>query len=120
DRLIIKKDEKGNPINQYANTYVCERYYNQEETRYATRDLCWGCAYKKDIFVKISPENDEASMYDGKLPYHYDEELGFVELPGIFQRWRTQGFEEKLQYKANETDKKTSAVITYIKSIENS
>lgn len=119
DRLIIRKDEEGNSINQYANTYVYERYYNQEETRYTTRDLRWGCAYKKDIFVKISPENNEASMCDGKLPYHYDEELGFVELPGIFQRWRTQGFEERLQYKVDEKEKKTSAVISYIKSIEN-
>jgi len=120
DRLIIKKDQEGNPINQYANTYVYERYYDQEQTRYLEIPLRWGCAYQKDIFVKISPEIDGSSMFDGKLGYHYEEELGFVELPRIFQRWRTQGFEEKLQYKADEKDKKTSAVITYIKSIENS
>jgi CRISPR-associated endonuclease/helicase Cas3 len=119
DRLIIKKDEEGNPINQYANTYVYERYYDQEETRYRERNLRWGCAYQKDIFVKISPEIDGASTFDGKLGYHYEEELGFVELPSVFQKWRTQGFEEKLQYKYDETDKKTSAVISFIKSIEN-
>jgi CRISPR-associated endonuclease/helicase Cas3 len=119
DRLIIKKDEEGNSINQYTNTYVYERYYDQEETRYREKNLRWGCAYQKDIFVKISPEIDGASMFDGKLGYHYEEELGFVELPGVFQKWRTQGFEEKLQYKSNETDKKISAVLTYIKSIEN-
>ncbi len=119
DRLIIKKDEEGNPINQYTNIYVYERYYDQEETRYRERNLRWGCAYQKDIFIKISPENEGASTFDGKLGYHYEEELGFVELPGIFQKWRTQGFEEKLQYKFDETDKKISAVISYIKSIEN-
>jgi len=119
DRLILKKDEEGNPINQYTNTYVYERYYDQEETRYRERPLRWGSAYQKDIFIKISPENDGASTFDGKPEYEYKEELGFVELPGIFQKWRTQGFEEKLQYKFDQTDKKASAVISYIKSIEN-
>ncbi|NET73263.1 MAG: DEAD/DEAH box helicase [Sphaerospermopsis sp. SIO1G2] len=75
---------------------------------------------QKDIFVKISPEHDGASTHDGKQGSSYNEEEGFVKLPGVFQRWRTQGFEERLQYKANEKDKKTSAVITYTKSIENS
>jgi len=119
DRLIIRKDEEDN-TNQYANTYVYERYYDQETTRYSIRDLRWGCAYQKDIFVKISPEADGASTFDGKLRYEYQEELGFVELPGIFQKCRTKGFEEKLQYKFDETDKKISAVISYIKSMENS
>jgi CRISPR-associated endonuclease/helicase Cas3 len=114
DRLIIKKDENGS--NEYANTDVYERYYDQEETRWRIRPLRSGFAYQKDIIIKISPQNNEASMHDGKREYTYTPELGFVELPGVFIKWKQTGFEQKLQHKHN--DKQTSAVLTYIKALE--
>ncbi|MUG96257.1 CRISPR-associated helicase Cas3' [Scytonema sp. UIC 10036] len=110
DRLIIRKDENGS--NEYANTNVYERYYDQEETQWKIRPLRTGYAYQKDIIVIISRQ------HDGKKEYTYNSELGFVDLPGVFIKWRTTGFEQKLQYKYNENDKQKSAVITYIKALE--
>lgn len=112
DRLIIKKDES-----LYANTHVYERYYNQEESRWELRDLDWGYAYPKDIIVKISSNHEGASMYDSKQEYLYNSELGFVELPGVFIKWKTTGFEENLQYKYDDNDKQKSVVIKYIKAL---
>ncbi|MEI2582052.1 CRISPR-associated helicase Cas3' [Scytonema sp. PRP1] len=116
DRLFIKKDENGS--NEYANINVYERYYDQEETRWRIRPLRTGYAYQKDIIVKISPLHDEASMHDGKQGYTYNSELGFVDLPGVFIKWKSPGFEQKLQYKYDDNDKQKSAVITYIKALE--
>lgn len=116
DRLIIKKDENGS--NEYANIDVYERYYDQEETRWRIRALRSGCAYQKDIIIKISPQHDEASMHDGKQEYTYNSDNGFVDLPGLFIKWRPIGFEQKLQYKHDNNDKQKSAVITYIKALE--
>jgi CRISPR-associated endonuclease/helicase Cas3 len=117
DRLIIKKDENGS--NEYANTHVYERYYDKEETRWRIRPLRSGCAYQKEIIIKISPQHDEASIHDGKKGYTYDSKLGFVDLPGVFIQWKPTGFEQKLQYKYdnNSRQKSTSAVITYIQTL---
>lgn len=115
DRLIIKKDEDSNEINKYVSTYACERYYDQNETRWKTRDLGWGCAYQKDIIIKIGSNSDGAFIVEDGEKYEYNPELGFVDLPGIFIKWRSKDFEEKLQYKY---DKQKSAVITYVKALE--
>ncbi|MEG4350460.1 CRISPR-associated helicase Cas3' [Microcoleus sp. LAD1_D3] len=114
DRLTIKKDN----INQYANTHVYERYYDQENTRWKLGDLRWGFAYQKDIIIKINRSNDGASMLDGNPEYSYNPELGFVELPGVFIKMRTNGFEEKLLYQYGNTAQKKSVIITYTKALE--
>jgi CRISPR-associated endonuclease/helicase Cas3 len=113
DRLL-KKDE-----NDFANTYVLERRYNQETTRWDLRDLGWGCAYSKDILIEIhgdnSGSNKGAVILDGKTEYPYNPELGFVELPGVFIKLKTNDSDEKLLYK--DGDKK-SAIITYTKALK--
>jgi CRISPR-associated endonuclease/helicase Cas3 len=128
--IYLYKDENGNqqkhkiavPIdrliknqnNQYANTYVYERYYNYENTQWQSRDLGWGSAYSKDIFIEISPNNQGAGTFDGKDEYPYNPEFGFVELPGVFIKLKTSDFEEKLLYQHND---KKSSIITYTKSL---
>lgn len=108
DRLI-KKDG-----NQYANTYISERYYNQETTRWDWRSLSWGCAYAKDIVIDIAPNNPGASMFDGLEEYLYDSELGFVALPGVFIKLKPTGFDEKLLY---QQDKQKSVILTYTRAL---
>jgi len=108
DRLIQKTD------NQYSNTYVYERYYNHENTRWESRDLGWGYAYLKDIVIEISPDHQKDEIRsDSKSEYTYNPELGFVNIPGIFIKLRTFGFEEKLLYQYKEH----KSIITYIKSL---
>jgi CRISPR-associated endonuclease/helicase Cas3 len=114
DRLIIKKDKS----NQYANTHVYEQFYDQEETRWKLRDLHWGVAYQKDIIIKIHQSNDGASIYESFQEYPYNPELGFVELPGIFIKLRTNNFDEKLLYQHDSSDRKKSVIITYTKPLE--
>ena len=114
DRLNIKKDK----TNQYANTHVYERYYDQENTRWEMRDLRWGFAYQKDVFIKINKSNDGAFMPDSNPEYSYNPELGFVELPGVFIKLRTNGFDEKLLYQYGSTAQKKSVIITYTKALE--
>lgn len=114
DRLILKKDEKGNYENQYANINVYEWIYNKEETRYTLEPLkYWGWAYNKDIIVKIDRSHDGA-MIDIFQPYHYIPELGFKDLPGVFIKWKSTNYEEKLQYK---TIEEKLVVINYIKAL---
>lgn len=100
--------------NQFANTHVYERYYDAETTKWSTRDLRFGSAYSKDIVIEMSPNNDGAGIYDGKEEYNYEPELGFVNLPSVFIKLRTKGFEEKLlcQHK----DKKV--IISYTKALD--
>ncbi|MEG4069614.1 CRISPR-associated helicase Cas3' [Microcoleus sp. Pol11C2] len=114
DRLTIKKDN----INQYANTHVCERYYDQENTSWEMRGLRWGFAYQKEIVIKINQTNDGAFMPDANPEYSYNPELGFVELPGVFIKLRTNGFDEKLLYQYGNTGQKKSVIITYTKALE--
>ncbi|MCC3437457.1 MAG: CRISPR-associated helicase Cas3' [Oscillatoriales cyanobacterium] len=114
DCLTIKKDKS----NQYANTHVYERYYDQEKTSWERRDLRWGFAYQKDIIIKIHRSNDGASMLDGNPEYSYNSELGFVELPGVFIKLKTNGFDEKLLYQYGNTAQKKSVIITYTKALE--
>jgi CRISPR-associated endonuclease/helicase Cas3 len=108
DRLIKNKNN-----NEYANTNIYERYYNQETTRWELRDLNWGSAYSKDIVIEIYPKNEGAEIYEEKPEYLYNQELGFVELPGVFIKLKTNDLDEKLLYQT--TDKK-SAIITYTKA----
>jgi CRISPR-associated endonuclease/helicase Cas3 len=103
DRLIRKRDDS----NVYAGVDVYERYYDVEETRYRMRTLTWGCAYQKDIFIRIGQNETEPGLI-----YQYDPEIGFVDLPGIFTKWRTQGSEQKLEYKSAK-----SVVIHYTSAI---
>ncbi|WP_375513645.1 CRISPR-associated helicase Cas3' [uncultured Nostoc sp.] len=128
--IYLYKDENGNqqkhkvtvPIdrliknqnNQYANTYVYEHYYNYENTQWESRDLGWGSAYSKDIFIEISANNQGAGTFDCKDEYPYNPEFGFVELPGVFIKLKTSDFEEKLLYQHND---KKSSIITYTKSL---
>ena len=109
DRLLKNKG------NQYANTHVYERYYNQETTHWDLRTLSWGYAYMKDILIKIAPNNDGAGMFDGNKEYEYDSELGFVELPGVFIKLKTTGFDEKLLCQHNQQN---LAIITYTKALD--
>ena len=112
DRLIRKKDkETGEITNQYSATNAYERFYHQEQTRWCTRDLRHGSAYQKDIIIKLGPYGHEIEV---GLTYNYDKELGFVDLPGIFTKWRPVGFDEKLHCQHNDKD---GAVITYTKSL---
>ena len=108
DRLTQRDD------NQFANTHVYEHYYDAETTHWALRLLRFGSAYSKDIIIEMSPNNDGASMYDGKEEYNYDQELGFVNLPGVFIKLRAKGFEEKLL--CQHEDKKV--IISYTKALD--
>ncbi|MFM6205436.1 helicase-related protein, partial [Planktothrix sp.] len=58
DRLIINKE------NEYANTDVFERYYDQEKTYWRERSLTYGSAYRKDIIIKISRSHEGAERYE--------------------------------------------------------
>ncbi len=107
DRLIKKSDES----NLYASVDVYERYYDQEETRRRERPLTWGSAYQKDIVIRIG----KSDGIQPEAPYIYDSELGFVELPGVFIKWRTREADQKLEYKPTKNSK--SAVISYIKPL---
>lgn len=112
DRLIRKKDKATGEIrNQFSATNVYERFYDQEQTRWSMRELRSGSAYQKDIIIKLGPYGHET---DPGLAYIYDEEFGFVDLPGVFTKWRPVGFDEKLHCQHSD---KNSAVITYTQSL---
>lgn len=114
DRLILKKNNEGNYTNQYANVYVYEWIYDKEETRYKLEPLkYWGCAYSKDMVIKVCAVQ-EGAISDSFEPYSYDHELGFKDLPGVFIKWRSNGYQERLQY--NPT-KDRSVVINYTKAL---
>jgi CRISPR-associated endonuclease/helicase Cas3 len=108
DRLIKKKDES----NFYAAVDVYERYYHVEQTRYQVRSLTWGSAYQKEIIIRIG-KHDGIELGS---PYEYNPELGFVDLPGIFTKWRTKGSEQRLEYKTSSKNSK-STVINYIQGV---
>ncbi len=108
DRLIKKKDDS----NFYAAVDVYERYYHVEQTRYQVRSLTWGSAYQKEIIIRIG-KHDGIELGS---PYKYNPELGFVELPGMFIKWRAKGSEQRLEYKIFGKNAK-SAVISYIQGI---
>jgi len=111
DRLIINKE------NEYANTDVFERYYDQEKTYWRERPLTYGSAYRKDIIIKISGANQEATMYEDKPEYEYNPEFGFVELPGVFIKLKSKGFDEKLLCKHHDKNHQGKAIINYKKSL---
>lgn len=116
DRFLIRKKDEGES-NQYANTSIYERYYDQEQTRWDLRPLRWGVAYSKDIVIKLGPYSDGAFMPGEGNQYEYKEELGFFELPRVFIRLSSTGFEEKLLCKHRESDGQKSAIITYTKAL---
>ncbi len=112
DRLIRKKDKATGEIsNQFSATNVYERFYDQEQTRWSIRELRSGSAYQKDIIIKLGPYGHET---DPGLSYDYQEEFGFIDLPGVFTKWRPVGFDEKLHCQHSD---KNSAVITYTQSL---
>jgi CRISPR-associated endonuclease/helicase Cas3 len=114
DRLIRNK----NGDNDFANTYALEYWYNQETTRGELRDLSWGDAYSKDIVIEIHKNGEGAGTYDGKDEYEYNQDLGFIKLPGVFIKPRVNNneiqFEEKLLYKDSNNK---SVIIKYIKAL---
>lgn len=102
DRLIMRGEVK-----KYPHIEVFERYYNQEEYAWQEKPLSWGCAYQKDIVIKVN-----------NLDYDYDPELGFVELPKVFiDISKNNGFQQKLLYKPDQDKQELSAIINYIKSL---
>ncbi len=110
DRLI------QNQNNQYANTYVLERFYDQEATCWKECSLTFGSAYSKDILVKVSPNHQSVMTFDGMTAdYNYDPEFGFVDLPGVLIDIKTNDFNKKLLCKHNKPDK--SVIITYVKPL---
>lgn len=115
NRLIKNK----NGDNDFANTYAKEHWYNQETTRRDLRDLSWGYAYSKDIVIEIHKNGEGAGTYDGKEEYEYDPNLGFIELPGVFIKPKTNNneleLEEKLLYKDS---KNKSVIIRYTKALK--
>ncbi|MCD8488246.1 MAG: CRISPR-associated helicase Cas3' [Desertifilum sp.] len=111
NRLIIKKVGKV-AINEYASIDVYERYYDQETTHYSFRMLRGGFAYFKDIFIRVGKVNDN-EIFEGKQCYEYEEELGFINLPGIFNKWKSSGFDQRLRY---DVKNGKGATLTYIKS----
>ncbi|MBU7583096.1 MAG: CRISPR-associated helicase Cas3' [Nostoc sp. TH1S01] len=113
DRLIKNK----NGGNDFANTYALEYLYNQETTRRELRPLSWGYAYSKDIVIEIHKNCEGAEIYDGKDEYEYNHKLGFIKLPGVFIKPRTNSndLEEKLLYKDN---KNKSVIIKYTKAFK--
>ncbi len=115
DRLFLKKEE-GTYINQYSSVDVYERIYDKEATRWKMVPLSWGIAYSKDIFIRIGAVHENVQI-DVLEPYHYDSDLGFVDLPGIFIPLKSN-IEAKLLYKPSEKQSGSSAIITYIKPLE--
>jgi CRISPR-associated endonuclease/helicase Cas3 len=115
DRLFLKKEE-GVVVNQYANVDVYERIYDQETSRWLMTPLRWGSAYTKDIVIRIGAAHQEA-MADALDPFLYDSEIGFVELPGIFTKIRSN-LDEKLLYQPSESQQRKSVIISYIRPIE--
>ncbi len=113
DRLIKKKDGD----NDFANTYALEYWYNQETTRQELRGLSWGSAYSKEIVIEIHKNDEGAGIYDGKHEYEYNQDLGFIKLPGVFIKPRRNNneFEEKLLYKDSNNK---SVIIRYTKALE--
>ncbi|AFZ54740.1 CRISPR-associated helicase Cas3' [Cyanobacterium aponinum] len=111
DRLIVKKDQETDKTNQYANVTVEESYYDQETTQWKTRTLRWGNAYQKNIIIKINKSQDGIVFDAGFHEYDYNAEFGFVDLPGVFVKWKPKNFEQQLAYKDGD---KTIAVINYI------
>jgi CRISPR-associated endonuclease/helicase Cas3 len=106
DRLILKKNNEGNYTNQYANVSVYEWIYDKEETRYKLEPLkYWGCAYSKDMVIKV------CAVQEGAI---YDHELGFKDLPRVFIKCRSNGYQERLRYNPTED---RSVVINYTSAL---
>lgn len=103
---------------KYAYICVNERRYDKETTRWNdTYPLRWGAAYGKDIIVRISNDLCEF-IFDTSAPeYIYDPELGFVDLPSIFIKLKTNGAEERLLHEYSDRGQQKRAIITYTKSL---
>jgi CRISPR-associated endonuclease/helicase Cas3 len=106
--------------NLYAFVSVNERRYDKETAKWNDNyPLGWGSAYDKDIIINISSNLSEF-IFDATLPeYRYDPEIGFVNLPSIFIKLKTNGAEEKLLYQyIDKNQQKKSAIVTYTKSLD--
>ncbi|WP_310484735.1 CRISPR-associated helicase Cas3' [Chamaesiphon sp. VAR_48_metabat_403] len=106
--------------NQFAFVCVNERRYDKETSKWNDNyPLGWGSAYNKDIIISISNSLSDFIL-DATLPeYSYDPELGFVDLPSIFIKLKTNGSEEKLLYQyTDKSQQKKSAIVTYTKSLD--
>ncbi len=103
---------------KYAYICVNERRYDKETTRWNdTYPLGWGSAYGKDIIVRISNDMSDF-IFDAKVPeYIYDPEFGFVDLPSIFIKLKTNGAEERLLHEYSDCGQQKKAIITYTKSL---
>ena len=113
DRLIIKKDKQGKS-NVYPGVNVYERYYDLETYQWKTKDLSWGLAYQKNILVKINKSHSDAIFFEREVKeYNYNPELGFVDLPGVFEAINYQETENRLLYKAGNH----KAIIHYVKPL---
>lgn len=115
DQLIRKKEE-GQATNEYANVDVYERIYDQETTRWLMVPLRWGVAYTKDIVIRIGADHSGV-QHGAEKPYEYNPEIGFVELPGVFIKIRSN-LEEKLLYQASEKQQRKSVIISYVSPLE--
>ncbi len=125
---------------QYAKTAVYETRYDVENTRWDTEyPLQWGSAYSKEITVKIYHKKpgevvEEFAAKETNLKvkqpsdkknggvvknsdlheYNYDEQFGFVDLPKIFIKLRSDGCDEKLLYQ----DSNRKVIITYTQALK--
>ncbi len=102
--------------NQYANVDVYERIYDPETTRWLMAPLRWGSAYTKDIVIRIGADHSGA-QYGAAKSYDYDSEIGFVELPGIFTKIRSN-LDEKLLYQPSDSHQHKSVIVSYVKPLE--
>jgi CRISPR-associated endonuclease/helicase Cas3 len=111
DRLATKSGER------YAHTSLFERRYDVETTQWKEEPVkAWGDIYRKQLIVKISPDLG-LFCFDDASPYVYNEELGFVDLPKIFESTWIQGAEVKLKYVCINTSEKSNVVIySYVNS----
>ena len=111
DRLAAK-DGKA-----YAHTMLLERTYDIETTQWKEESVRkWGDIYKKQLIVTICPGLALFS-FDDACPYNYIEELGFVDLPKIFESKWVQGAEVKLKYSYMQSDKSHVVIYSYVNSL---
>lgn len=113
DRLAAKEGIS------YAYTGLFEHYYDVETTRYKDEPVKrWGDIYKKQLIVKICPGLDDF-VFDDACPYNYIEEIGFADLPKIFESTWTQGADVKLKYGYEDASgKKNTVIYSYVNSLQ--
>ncbi|MBE9204528.1 CRISPR-associated helicase Cas3' [Synechocystis salina LEGE 06099] len=102
---------------EYAFVNVTESEYNVEERKWRDKPLGWGSAYRKNIKVIIDNGRGKYQFNHDLSEYQYSSELGFVDLPKIFIKLKSNDAEEKLLH-INKNDREQSKVIiNYVKEI---